>query len=134
MLPIFLDNLSVWFLGYYPQRYCSLFSCRWQFTLDEFEQARERVARLEAVVFQDQNALVPLNEAKKALLTAKQQYEQAKNTKDRETAFALWQAAIDQLDQISEQILAGKTAQTQLVAFKSDFEYGRISSFIAAAQ
>jgi hypothetical protein len=68
MLPILLDNLSVWFLGYYPQRYCSLFSCRWQFTLDEFEQAREGVARLEAVVFQDQNALVPLNEAKKALL------------------------------------------------------------------
>ena len=57
-------------------------------------------------------------------MTAKQQYEQAKNTKDRETAFALWQAAIDQLDQISEKILAGKTAQTQLVAFKRDFEYG----------
>ncbi len=45
--------------------------------------------RLEAVVFHDQNALVPLNEAKEALLTAKQQYQQAKNTKDRETAFAL---------------------------------------------
>lgn len=52
-----LDNLPVWFLGYYPQRYCTLFSCSWQFTLDEFQQARERVARLDAVVFQDKNAI-----------------------------------------------------------------------------
>lgn len=129
-----LDNLPVWFLGYYPQRYCSLFSCSWQFTLDEFEQARQRVGRLEAVVFQDKNALVPLNDATKALATAKQQYQQAKNTKDRETAIASWQVAIDKLDQISQQTLAGKTAQTQLVAFKRDFEYARVSSFITAAQ
>ncbi|WP_422602680.1 hypothetical protein [Anabaena lutea] len=83
-----LENLPVWFLGYYPQRYCSLFSCSWQFTLDEFEQARKRVARLDAVVFQDKNALIPLNEAKKSLLAAKLQYEQATNTKDREKAIA----------------------------------------------
>ncbi|TAF12217.1 MAG: hypothetical protein EAZ77_00530 [Nostocales cyanobacterium] len=129
-----LDNLPVWFLGYYPQRYCSLFSCSWQFTLDEFEQARERVARLDAVVFQDKNALVPLNDARNALVTAKQQYQQAKNTKDRETAIANWQAALDQLEQISQQTLAGKTAQTQLTAYKRDFENARISSFITAAQ
>ncbi|MFM2063336.1 MAG: hypothetical protein RLZZ507_3006 [Cyanobacteriota bacterium] len=129
-----LDNLPVWFLGYYPQRYCSLFSCSWQFTFDEFEQARERVARLDAVVFQDKNALVPLNEAKNSLETAKQQYAQAENTKDRENAIANWQAAIDQLEQISQQTLAGKTAQTQLIAYKRDFENARVSSFITAAQ
>jgi hypothetical protein len=129
-----LDNLPVWFLGYYPQRYCSLFSCSWQFTFDEFEQARQRTARLEAVVFQDKNALVPLNEAKTALATAKQQYEQATNTKDRESAIANWQIAIDQLDQISQQTLAGKTAQTQLIAYKRDFENARVGTFIAAAQ
>ncbi|MEA5577397.1 hypothetical protein [Anabaena sp. UHCC 0451] len=129
-----LENLPVWFLGYYPQRYCTLFSCSWQFTLDEFEQARERVARLDAVVFQDKNALVPLNEAKNALETAKQQYAQAENTKDRENAIANWQAAIDQLEQISQQTLAGKTAQTQLIAYKRDFENARVSSYITAAQ
>jgi hypothetical protein len=75
-----LENLPVWFLGYYPQRYCSLFSCSWQFTLDEFEQARQRVARLDAIVFQDKNALIPLNEAKKSLSDAKQKYEEATNT------------------------------------------------------
>ncbi|MBD2291909.1 hypothetical protein H6G06_00060 [Anabaena sphaerica FACHB-251] len=129
-----LDHLPVWFLGYYPQRYCTLFSCSWQFTFDEFEQARQRVARLDAVVFQDKNALVPFNEAKNGLETAKQQYAQAENTKDRETAIANWQVAIDKLDQISQQTLAGKTAQTQLTAYKRDFEYARISSFITAAQ
>ncbi|WP_016952347.1 hypothetical protein [Anabaena sp. PCC 7108] len=129
-----LENLPVWFLGYYPQRYCSLFSCSWQFTLDEFEQARKRVARLDAVVFQDKNALIPLNEAKKALLAAKLQYEQATNTKDREKAIASWQIAIDQLEEISQQTLAGKTAQTQLTAYKRDFDNARIGNFIAAAQ
>ncbi|RUS94357.1 hypothetical protein DSM107003_38900 [Trichormus variabilis SAG 1403-4b] len=129
-----LENLPVWFLGYYPQRYCSLFSCSWQFTLDEFEQARKRVARLDAVVFQDKNALIPLNEAKKDLLAAKLQYEQATNTKDREKAIASWQIAIDQLEEISQQTLAGKTAQTQLTAYKRDFENARIGNFIAAAQ
>lgn len=129
-----LKNLPVWFLGYYPQRYCSLFSCSWQFTLDEFEQARKRVARLDAVVFQDKNALIPLNEAKKDLLAAKLQYEQATNTKDRESAIASWQIAIDQLEEISQQTLAGKTAQTQLTAYKRDFDNARIGNFIAAAQ
>ena len=121
-------------MGYYPQRYCTLFGCSWQFTFDEFEQARQRVARLEAVVFQDKNALVPLNEAQKALLTAKQEYEQAKNTKDREKAIASWQIAIDKLDQISQQTFAGKNAQTQLAAYKRDFENAQVGNFIAAAQ
>lgn len=129
-----LDNLPVWFLGYYPQRYCTLFSCSWQFTLDEFQQARERVARLDAVVFQDKNAIVPFNEAKNSLETAKQQYAQSENTKERETAIANWQIAIDKLEQISQQTLAGKTAQRQLIAYKRDFENARISSFITAAQ
>lgn len=129
-----LDNLPVWFLGYYPQRYCTLFSCSWQFTLDEFQQARERVARLDAVVFQDKNAIVPFNEAKNSLETAKQQYAQSKDTKERETAIANWQIAIDKLEQISQQTLAGKTAQRQLIAYKRDFENARISSFITAAQ
>jgi tetratricopeptide (TPR) repeat protein len=129
-----LENLPVWFLGYYPQRYCSLVGCSWQFTFDEFEKARQRVARLEAVAFQDKNALVPLNEAQKALLTAKQEYQQAKNTKDREKAIASWQIAIDKLDQISQQTFAGKNAQTQLTAYKRDFENAQVGNFIAAAQ
>ncbi|MEA5617844.1 hypothetical protein VB711_08330 [Cronbergia sp. UHCC 0137] len=129
-----LDNLPVWFLGYYPQTYCNFFGCIWKFTVDEFEQARQRVARLDAVVFQDKNALVPLNQARTELLAAKEQYEQATNTKNKESAIASWQVAIDKLNQITPQTLAGKTAQTELAAYKRDFENARISTFIAAAQ
>ena len=129
-----LEHLPVWFLGYYPQRYCTLFSCSWKFTFDEFEQARKRAARLEAVAFQNKNAIVPLNQARNDLATAKQQYEQAKNTEDREKAIANWQTAIDQLEQISQQTLAGKTAKTQLVAYKRDFDNARVATFITAAQ
>jgi hypothetical protein len=112
----------------------SSLSCSWQFTFDEFEQARKRVARLEAVAFQNSNALVPLNEARKALLAAKQQYEQSKNRKERESAITSWQTAIDQLDQISQQTFAGENAQTQLAAYKRDFENARVSNFISAAE
>lgn len=48
-----LDGLPVWFLGYYPQRYCTFFSCSWQFTVDEFERARKRVGQIEARAFQE---------------------------------------------------------------------------------
>jgi hypothetical protein len=128
-----LDNLPVWFLGYYPQAYCGLFGCTWKFTFDEFEQARQRVAKLQAIAFQDKNALTPLKEAEIELVKAKQQYEQASNVKDREKIIALWQTAIDQLEQIPQQTLAGETAQTKLKAYKRDFENARIGTFIAAA-
>ncbi len=126
-----LDNLPVWFLGYYPQAYCGLFGCTWKFTLDEFESARRQAARIEAIVFQDQNAFIPLAEAEKSLKVAKQQYEQATEIKDRETAIASWQAAIDQLDQIPQQTLAGENSQTKLKAYKRDFDNARIGTLIA---
>ena len=37
-----LDKLPVWFIGYEHQRYCQMFSCSWQFTVDEFEAARKK--------------------------------------------------------------------------------------------
>ncbi len=48
-----LDNLPVWFLGYWPQ-YTFWFG--WQFTLDEFKSARANVGRMVAKVFQEKNA------------------------------------------------------------------------------
>ncbi|BAB74591.1 hypothetical protein ACN23B_14475 [Anabaena sp. FACHB-709] len=129
-----LDNLPVWFLGYYPQAYCSLFGCSWRFTLDEFEAARQRTARISAVVFQDKNALTPLNQGELAIELAKKQYEQATNSKDREQAIASWQAGIDQLEEIPAQTLAAKTAKAKLRAYTRDFENARIGSFIVAAQ
>lgn len=113
-----LNNLPVWFLGYYPQSYYSIFGFSWHFTLDEFQQARRNVARIDAKVFQEQNALASFNQAEQALDTAKQEYEK---TQDKEKAIASIQAAIDTLEQIPTQTLAGKTAQVKLVAQKREF-------------
>ncbi|MCF4966241.1 hypothetical protein [Nostoc sp. CMAA1605] len=129
-----LDNLPVWFLGYYPQTYCNLFGCTWKFTVDEFETARQRVGRIEAIVFQDKNALVPLSQAEQTLQAAKQQYKQATNTQDREKALAIWQEGIDQLEQIPQQTLAAKTARAKVNAYQRDFENARVGNFITAAQ
>jgi hypothetical protein len=116
-----LNNLPVWFLGYYPRAYCGLFGCRWMFTFDEFEQARQRVARLEAVAFQNKNALTPLNTAQKALEKAKQQYKQATNPQQKKQAITAWRTALNQLEQIPSETLAGKQASTQLAAQKEEF-------------
>ncbi|BAZ01965.1 hypothetical protein NIES37_59720 [Tolypothrix tenuis PCC 7101] len=129
-----LNNLPVWFLGYYPKAYCNFFGCTWKFTVDEFEAARGRVARIEAIAFQDRNAFTPLEQGEMALKLARQQYEKATSIKDKENAIASWQAAIDQLDQIPKATFAGETAQSKLKAYKRDFDNARIGTFIAAAQ
>ncbi|MDJ0732702.1 MAG: hypothetical protein QNJ47_01235 [Nostocaceae cyanobacterium] len=137
-----LDQLPVWFLGYYPRAYCNLFGCTWKFTVDEFETARRRTARIDAKVFQEKNAFPPLEEAQKALKIAKQEYEQAKNGADKEQAITSIQTAIDALSEISTQTIAGKIAQKKLVGYKRDFrkfstnvaDSGQTSTLIEAAK
>lgn len=134
-----LDALPVWFLGYWP-RYT--FWLGWQLTLDEFKTARASVGRMEAKVFQEKNAVEKLNQGEQALNAAKQQYQQAQTAADRETAIASVQAALDQLEQVPPQTLAGRTAQNKLAALKRDFEQvaglaahgARTGTLIAAAQ
>ena len=117
-----LDALPVWFLGYYPKRYCSFFSCSWQFTLDEFQAARKNVGRMEAQIFQQKNAFTQLNQVEQTLKAAKQEYQQAKTAADRQKATVNWQSAIDQLNQIPAETLAGETAKKTLKAAERDFQ------------
>ena len=124
-----LDALPVWFLGYYPQRYCNLFSCTWQFTLDEFESARKRVGRMEAKVYQEQNAQTLLTEGTAAVNKAKQQYQQAQDAAEKQEAIAAWQGGMDLLNQIPSQTLAGRMSQT---AYRRDFQ--QVSSQATASQ
>lgn len=126
-----LDALPVWFLDYWPKY---TFWLGWQFTLDEFKSARAKVGRMEAQVFQEKNAHAQLTQADQALNTAKQQYQQAKETADKQKANAAWQAALDQLAQIPPETLAGKEAQTKLKAYQRDFDKVGGSNLIAAAQ
>jgi hypothetical protein len=117
-----LDALPVWFLGYYPQRYCSWFQCGWQFTFDEFEQARKAIARMDARLFQEKNAQTQLNQAEQALGNAKQQYQEAPNPVEQQAAIAQWQQAIDTLHQIPAATLAGRMTQPKLTAAERDFQ------------
>ena len=117
-----LDALPVWFLGYYPETYCSFFGCTWRFTLDEFQAARKNVGRMDAQIFQQKNAFTQLSQVEQALTTAKQEYQQAKNAVDRQKASINWQSAIDKLNQIPAETLAGETAKKKLQAAERDFQ------------
>lgn len=118
----YLNALPVWFLGYYPQTYCSLFSCTWRFTVDEFEAARKNVGRMEAQIFQQKNAFNQLHQVEEALSAAKQAYQQAKTATERQQASTNWQATLDRLNQVPGETLAGAMAQKKLVAAQRDFQ------------
>jgi hypothetical protein len=114
-----LDALPVWFLGYFPQH---RFWGGWQFTFDEFQTARANVARMDAKLFQEKQAQTLLRQGEQALNTAKQQYQQAKTVADRSVAIAAWLAALDTLQQIPPETLAGRAAQTKLTAYTRDYQ------------
>lgn len=115
-----LNNLPVWFLGYYPQAYCGLFGCTWKFTFDEFETARRRVARMDAKVFQEKNAFESLTQAESDLKTAKEQYQKTKNPVEKQKAVVQMQTALITLEQIPRETLAGKQARAIIATSKPD--------------
>lgn len=117
-----LDALPVWFLGYYPSFYCSWFQCSWRFTLDEFQQARKEVARMDARLFQEQNAQTQLDKSDQTVQTAKREYQQATDLTTKEAAIAYWQQGIDQMREIPRETLAGRLAATKLQAYERDFQ------------
>ncbi|MCT7952882.1 hypothetical protein NG798_24075 [Ancylothrix sp. C2] len=116
-----LNRLPVWFLGYEPKFYCSLFACSWRFTFDEFERARKNIGRMEAIVFQERNAQIKLSEAETALNTAKSQYQQAAAGEPQQKAITAWQTAIDQMRELPKETLAYQMVQPKLSAAERDF-------------
>lgn len=129
-----LDNLPVWSLNHYPEAYCNYFGCAWRFSFDEFETARQKVARLQAVAFQNKNALTPLEEAEQLLLTAKSEYKKATSIKQKEQAIEAWQSAINLFEQIPAKTLAAENAQAKLKAYKQELEDAQTATLITAAQ
>lgn len=117
-----LDGLPVWFLGYFPQRYCTFFSCSWRFTLDEYKGARQQVARMDAKVFQQNNALTLLEEGASQIEEGKSQYQQANSEASKQEAIAIWQAGLDKLDLIPPQTVAGRMSAAQMKAYQRDFQ------------
>ncbi|MEH2334031.1 hypothetical protein [Nostoc sp.] len=112
------------------------------FSIYGFNAFRSKVGQLEAKVFQEKNAQSLLTDNMQTLLNAKQQYERAATATDKQTATAAWQTALNQLEQIPGQTLAGKTVQNQLDTYKHEFQEviglaagnDRISALITAAR
>jgi hypothetical protein len=125
----YLNALPVWFLDYEP-KYNFWFG--WKFTLDEFQAARTKVGRMEAKIFQENQAQKLLEEAEVGLNTAKEQHGKAQTWTERQQAIAAWQTALDQLEQISSETLVGRTSQTKLAAYQRDFQ--QIASVATASQ
>ncbi|OAB57430.1 hypothetical protein AY600_01655 [Phormidium willei BDU 130791] len=117
-----LDQLPVWFLGYYPQRYCTFFGCSWNFTHDEFETARKAIGRMDVVLFQEKNAHDELEEVLGELQAARSQYREAATYQGAQNALDTWQAAIDRLHLIPSQTLAGELARTHMTAANRDLQ------------
>ena len=137
-----LDQLPVWFLGHYPRTYCTWMSCTWRFTYDEFATARKDIGRMEAKVFQEENALTLLAEGTTAVDAAMQEYQAAAETQPKMAAAAEWQAGMDLLNEIPSETLAGRLGQTKLTAYQRDFSQvsgllaggNRTSTLIEAAE
>jgi len=117
-----LDALPVWFLGYYPRFYCSWFQCGWAFTLDEFQQARKQIARMDARLFQENNAQTQLNQADQVIRQARQQLQTGTSPTNRATAIAQWQEGMDLLRQVPATTLAGRMVQPKLMAYERDWQ------------
>ncbi|MFG6103494.1 hypothetical protein U2F10_14645 [Leptothoe sp. EHU-05/26/07-4] len=136
-----LDNLPVWFLGYYPKRYCGLFGCGWKFTLDEFEDARALIGRMDAQIFQEQNALTVLETTSNQVVEARNSFETS-DPATQEDILKDWQQSMDQLSEIPSETLAGRLANTRLTAYKRDYEaisgqtavLSKSNALLAAAQ
>lgn len=115
-----LDRLPIWFLNDFPEyRY---WGYGWSFQSASFNAARGRAGNLQARVFQEKNAQTALLEAEQAIATAKQQYQQATTAVDQQVTLTQWRTALNQLQLIPGQTLAGKTAQPKLVAYQAEFD------------
>lgn len=91
-------------------------------TTSTLNAARAQVAQLQAKAFQEKNAQDVLFQAEQALTTAKQQYQQATTSTDKQAAIETWRSALDRLQQIPGQTLAGRTAQQKFAAEQRNFK------------
>jgi hypothetical protein len=94
----------------------------WRFSVSGYNSARQKVGVLEAKVFQEKNAQSLLTNYTQSLTQAKQQYQQTKIDIDKQNALTAWRVALNKLEQIPPDTLAGKTARTQLEIDRQEIE------------
>jgi hypothetical protein len=117
---ISLDAIPLdWVNGSY---YLSYSAYDWSFSPRRFNETRAEAGRLKARVFQEKNAQTAFSQADQSVQVAQQQYSQAETVAERQAVIAQWQTALDQLQQIPAETLAGQSAQQKLLTYERDFQ------------
>jgi hypothetical protein len=109
-----LDEIPAWYVADWADYSRGYWGYDWRFSPANLQGARIKAGQLEAKVFQEKNAQMSLTDAEKEVAIAKVQLQQAASPIDKKAAVQNWQAAIDRLNQIPPNTMAGRKAQ-QLV-------------------
>jgi len=114
-----LDALPLDLTSYWPDRY---YWYSWRFSPIAFNGARAEIGRLQAKVFQEQNANTVLTDAEQALTQAKQDYQFASDDMAKQAAITAWRVALSQLEMVPAQTLAGDIARQRLQPEQDEFQ------------
>lgn len=109
-----LDAIPAWYVADWADYSRGYWGYDWRFSPAGLQGARIKAGQLEAKVFQEKNAQMSLTDAEREVAIAKVQLQQAASPVDKKVAVQNWQAAIDRLNQIPPETMAGRKAQ-QLV-------------------
>lgn len=137
-----LDAIPVWYVADWAEYSRGYWGYGWEFSPAGLQGARVKVGQLEAKVFQEKNAQISLSDAERDVTIAKAQFQQVASNIDKKLAAQNWQAAIDRLNQIPSQTMAGRKAQ-QLASTSSrdlkavaglSFSNEKVGSLISSAE
>ena len=106
-----LDSIPVWYVADWAEYSRGYWGYGWEFSPAGLQAARVKAGQLEAKVFQEKNAQIELTDVEKNLTMSKMQFQQSPSPIDKKMAVQNWQTAIDRLNQIPSQTLAGRKAQ-----------------------
>jgi len=106
-----LDAIPVWYVADWAEYSRGYWGYGWEFSPGGLQAARVKAGQLEAKVFQEKNAQIELTDVEKDLTMSKMQFQQSPSPIDKKMAVQNWQTAIDRLNQIPSQTLAGRKAQ-----------------------
>ena len=106
-----LDAIPVWYVADWAEYSRGYWGYGWEFSPGGLQAARVKAGQLEAKVFQEKNAQIELTDVEKDLTMSKMQFQQSSSPIDKKMAVQNWQTAIDRLNQIPSQTLAGRKAQ-----------------------
>lgn len=115
-----LDALPLDLVSYWPNRYYYWYD--WRFSPVAFNGARAEVGRLQAKVFQEQNANTVLTDVDLALNQAKQDYQTAPDLVSKQAAITAWRVALNQLEMVPAETLAGNIARQKLEPEQDEFQ------------